>query len=146
MGLKNQLWFRHHHHWVEIFWKVVPQGQHTEAVVQRRSQLDPKLAAEHRNVYWFWRPEGVVENNLVPKGQPQLQEIPQNWRSHREKLRSGTVRGQDRPLVKLQPQLQWRPQNIGAVRTVEWPKAAAEVELAWISRTRCVLLKAELET
>lgn len=113
MGLKNQLWFRHHHHWVEI-WEVVPQGQYTEAVVQRRPQLDLKLAAEHRNVYWFWRLEGVVENNLVPMGQSQLQERLQNWRSYREKVRPGTVRGQVSLLVKLQPQLQCRPQNIGA--------------------------------
>lgn len=44
----------------------------------------------------------------------------------------GTMRGQGRPLEKRQLQMQWRPQDIGAMKTVGGaPRTMANMEYTW---------------
>lgn len=63
------------------------------------------------------------------------------WRSHWKQPRIDTVRGQERPLVKVQPQLQWRPQDTGNARTLSWPgRTMTDVQSNWpkaLKQTAC---------
>lgn len=53
-------------------------------------------------------------------------EVP-DLRDHRKQLKLGIARGQERPLVKMQLQLQWKPQDSGATRTIGCPQGQWQV-------------------
>jgi hypothetical protein len=84
-GTENLQWFIEDHNLGEF-----PQTQYIETVIQVWLRLHLMLSAELGGVR-------VTQVVLVLKA----------WRSHGENLRPDTVRGQERPLVKVQPQLQF---------------------------------------
>lgn len=73
---------------------MFPQGQHTEAVFQNWPRLYLVLTAKLGSVR-------VTQMVLALKA----------WESHGEQLRLGTSRGQERPLVKEEPQWQLKTQD-----------------------------------
>lgn len=98
---------------------IFPQGYHTEAMVQSvrvhgcTSGWQDWVIFKCPMLYWFSRHDI----------------------SHEEHLMSYT-KGQDkdpkeRPSIKMQPQLQWQPENIGDTRTM----VKCGVELAWTLET-----------
>lgn len=61
----------------------------------------------------------------------------QDRMGYREPLRLGTLSDQERPLMKMQPLLQWIPRYMGDVRTMQWPpRTVTGVEQS--SETSCV--------
>lgn len=64
------------------------------------------------------------------------------WKGHEEQLRPGTMweqsgslrKGTKKPLVKVKPQLQWRPQNTWDARTMWYPPKKAIGMESWLPK------------